>query len=103
MCREELIALKNDTDNKGLLMVSDFWNQVKNKGKWRIRKDLGHREDSPLKAHVDSLSRDLEERNILMSSLSDQLIWVRNTEGKFILKEAKRIFTGFNDQNPDQV
>jgi len=83
-------------------MVSDFWDQVRNNGKWRIWKDLGHSEDSPLKAQADSLAWDLEQRKILVS-LSNQLRWGRNSEGNFNLKEAKRIVTGFNNQNPDQV
>lgn len=48
--KDEFTILKNDTDNKGLLMVSDFWDKVRNNDKWRIWKDLGHNEDSPLKA-----------------------------------------------------
>ena len=48
--RKELTTLKNDIDNKGLRMVSDFWDHVRNNGKWRIWKDLGYKEESPLKA-----------------------------------------------------
>ena len=45
----------------------------------------------------------LGQRKILVSSFSDQLIWGRNTEGNFNLKEAKRMALGFDYQNPDQV
>ena len=58
--REELTSLKNDTNKKGFIMISDFWDQVRNNGKWRIWKDLGYREDNPLKDQVDSLAMDLE-------------------------------------------
>ena len=50
MYKDELEALKNDTNNKSLFMVNDFWDQVRNNRKWRICKDLGHNEESPLKA-----------------------------------------------------
>ena len=103
MFREELTALKNDSDNKGLCMVSDFWDQVRNNGKWRIWKDLGYNEESPLKAQAGSLALALEQRKILVSSSSDQLRWGRNTKGKFNLKEAKQEVMGFNFVNPDQV
>lgn len=84
-------------------MVSDLWNQVRNNSKWRIWRDLGHSEESPLKAHAYSLARDLEQRKILVSSLSDQLKWGRNTEGNFSLKEAKQLVTGLNYKNPNHV
>ena len=87
--REELTALKNDTDNKGLLMVSDLWDQVRNNGKWIIWKDLGYHEESPLKAQAVSLALDLEQKKILVSPSSNQLRWGRNTEGNFNFKEAK--------------
>ena len=60
MFREELTSLKNDTDKKGLLMVSDFWDQVRNNGKWRMWKDLDYNEENTLKAQADSLALDLE-------------------------------------------
>eukprot|EP00253_Pinus_taeda_P033863 PITA_33863 len=31
LCREELANIKNDTENKGLLKVSDFWDQTRYK------------------------------------------------------------------------
>lgn len=99
MFKDELAALKNDIDNKGLVMVSDFWDQVRNNGKWRIWKDLGQSEDSPLKSQADSLAQDLEQRKILVSYLSNQLIWGRNTEGNFNLEEAKRIVTSLTTKN----
>ena len=86
-----LTVFKNDTDNKDLLMVNDFWDQVGNNRKWRIWKDLGHSEESPLKAKANSLVQDLEHRRILVSSLPHQLRWGRNTKGNIILKKAKQI------------
>jgi len=91
--KEELETLKNDTKNKGLLMVNDFWDQVRNNGRWRIWKDLGHSQESPLKGQAYSLSQDLEHRRILVSSLPDQLRWGKKTEGNFNLKEAKQVIT----------
>jgi len=35
LLREDFVDLKNDTDNKGLLWVNDFWDQINNKGKWK--------------------------------------------------------------------
>jgi len=84
-------------------MVNDFWDQVRNNGKWRIWNDLGHSEESPLKALLDSLGQDLEHMKILVSSLHDQVRWGKNTKGNFNLKEAKQVVTGFNYLNPDQV
>ena len=84
-------------------MVSDFWDQVRDNGKWRVWEDLGYSEESPLKAQADSLALDLEQRKIFVSSSSDQLRWGQNTEGTFNLKEAKRMAIGFDYQNPDQV
>jgi len=84
-------------------MVSELWDQVGNNSKWRIWRDLGHNEESPLKAHAYSLAWDLEQRKILVSSLWDQLKWGRDTEGNFSLKEAKQVLTGLNYQNRDQV
>lgn len=54
-------------------MVSDFWDQVRDNGKWKMWKNLGYSEESPLKAQADSLALDLEKRKILVSSSSDQL------------------------------
>lgn len=88
MYNDELVALNNDTDNKGLLMIKYFWDQERNNVKWRAWKDLGHNEESHLRAQADSLTQDLEHRRILVSSLPDQLRW-ENTEGNFNLKEAK--------------
>ena len=101
MYKEELATLKNDTENKGLLMINDFWDQVRNNGKWRTLKDLGYKEESPLKAQANSLAMDLEQRKILVSSSSDQLRWGRNSEGNFNLKEAKRITSRLDIPNPD--
>jgi len=41
--REEITELKNDSDNRGLCMVSDLWDQVRNNDKWRTWKDLAYR------------------------------------------------------------
>ena len=101
--KEGLSALKNDTDNKGLLMVRDFWDQVRDNGKWKMWKNLGYNEERPLKAQADSLALDLEKRKILVSSSSDQLRWGQNTEGRFNLKEAKCKALGFDYANPDRV
>lgn len=80
-------------------MVKDFWNQERNNEKWRTWKDLGHNEESPLRAQADSLTQELEHRRVPVSSLPDQLRWRKNTEGK----EAKQVVIGFNYPNPDQV
>ena len=103
MFREELTDLKNETNNKGLCMVNGFWEQVRNYGKWKIWKDLGYREESPLKAQANSLAMVLEQRKILVSSSSDQLRWGRNTEGNFNLKEAKQIAIGCDYQNSNKA
>lgn len=84
-------------------MVNDFWDQVRNNGRWRIWKDLGHSQESPLKGQAYSLSQDLEHRRILVSSLPDQLRWGKKTEGNFNLKEAKQVITWFNHLNPNHI
>ena len=64
LCREEIANLKDDTDNKGLLRVSDFWDQTIYKDKWRTWKNLGYSEETPLKAQAEALAVILEQRNI---------------------------------------
>lgn len=66
-------GLKNDTDNKVLYLVKDFWDQERNNDKWRTWKDLGYQEENPLKAQANSLAMELEQRRILVSKLLDQL------------------------------
>eukprot|EP00253_Pinus_taeda_P036326 PITA_36326 len=101
--RDELAALKSDTDSKGMVLVKDFWDQGRNNRKWRKWKDLGYSDENPLKTKAKALTQELEHRRILVSSSMDQLIWGKNTGGNFNLKEAKQEVTGFNFVNPDQV
>ena len=84
-------------------MLRDFWDQERNNGKWRNWKDLGHSDESPLKAQADTLTQDIEHRRILVSSSLDQLRWGNNPEGDFKLKEAKLEVAGFNYLDPDHV
>ena len=84
-------------------MVSDFWDHVRDNGKWRMWKDLGYSEESPLKTQANSLALDLEQRKILVSSSSEQLRWGQNTKGTFNLKETKCMALCFDYPNPDQV
>jgi len=56
-----------------------------------------------LKAQAEAFVVILEQRKILTSTLFDQLIWGRNNEGKFNLKEAKRIAIGLEFPNPDKI
>lgn len=77
-------------------MVKDFLDQERNNGKWRKWKDLGHNNESPLKAQVVVLAEGLNHRRTLISSFPDQLRWGKNTEGNFNLKEAKHEIIGFN-------
>eukprot|EP00253_Pinus_taeda_P033643 PITA_33643 len=103
LCREGLDILKNDTDNKGLLRVSDFWDQTRGNGKWRTWRDLVYNEETPLKAQAEALAVSLEQRKILTSTSSDQLRWGSNSEGNFNLKEAKIIAIGLDFPNPDKM
>lgn len=73
MHRNELAALKRDTDNKRLSLLKYFWDQGRDKEKWRKWKDLSYNEESPLKGMVGVLAMDLEQRRILVSSSPDQL------------------------------
>eukprot|EP00253_Pinus_taeda_P003217 PITA_03217 len=101
LLREGFANLKNDTDKKGLLRVSDLWDQERSKGKWRIWKNLVHSDDSPLKAHAEALTTILEQRKILTLADSNQLRWGKSNEGNFNLKEAKLIALGLDFPNPD--
>ena len=87
--RDELVALKSDTNRKNMALVKDFWDQGRNKGKWRKWKDLGYSDENPLKTKAEALNQDLEDRRILVPSSPDQLRWGKNKEEKFNLKEAK--------------
>jgi len=103
LSREELASIQTDTINKGLKKVSDYWDQSKDNGKWRIWKLPDHRELTPLKTQAKALEVILEKRQILTSTSDDQLRWGRNNEGVFNLKEAKRIATGLNLQNTNKT
>lgn len=103
MNRNDLAALKRDNECKGFLVVKDFWNQESNNVKWRKWRDLGYNDESPLRGKPEDLSQDLEHRQILVSSLPDQLRWGKNNEGNFNLKEEKQIVIGFNFVNTEQV
>ena len=103
MLREDFSNLKNDTDTKRLLRVNEFLDQTNSGGKWRIWKEMEYRNNAPLKAQVDALTSILDERNILISYDYDQLRWGNNNEGKFNLKEAKRMALKLNSTKPDWV
>ena len=96
LSREGLDILKDDTVNKGLKKVSDFWDNTRNNDKWRTWKVPVYNEETPLKTQAEALATILEKRKILISTFVDQLIWGRNSEGNHNLKEAKEIATGYN-------
>ena len=89
MHKNELAALKRDTDNKRLSLVKYFWDHGSDKEKERKWKDLSYNEESSLKAMEEVLAMDLESRRILVSSSPDQLRWGKNNEGKYNFEEAK--------------
>lgn len=72
-----------------MVLVKEFWDQGRNNGKWRERKDLGYNDENQLKTKVEALTQELEHRRILFASSTDKLRWGKNTEGNFNLKEAK--------------
>lgn len=84
-------------------MVSDYWDQTRNNGKWRIWKLLDYHELKTLQTQAKALEAILEKRKILTSTSDDQLGWGRNNEGDFNLKEAKGIVTGINFPNIDKT
>lgn len=88
--RDEFVDLKNDKDNKGMVMLKDFWDQERNNGKWREWKDLGYSDENQLKTKAEALTQELEHRRIRVSSSKDQLRWGKDTEGNLNLKEAKQ-------------
>eukprot|EP00253_Pinus_taeda_P035229 PITA_35229 len=79
------------------------WAKEKSYRKWRIWKNLVYSDDSPLKSQAEALKVMLEQRKILKSTSSDQLIWGKNNEGDFNLKEAKQITLGLEFPNLDKV
>jgi len=84
-------------------MVSDFWDQVRNNGKWIIWKILVYSEETPLKAQAEAVAVILEKRKNLISTCTKKLRWARNSEGNFNLKEAKGFSTGHNLPNPVKI
>ena len=71
--------------------------------KWREQKDLGYSDENHLKTKAEALTQELEHRRILVSSSTDQLIWGKNTEGNFNLKEAKCMSLDLDSTKPDWV
>jgi len=53
--KEDLTDLKEDTNTKGLSKVKDFWDETNSIGKWRTWRNFDFRDDSPLKAKVETL------------------------------------------------
>eukprot|EP00253_Pinus_taeda_P004124 PITA_04124 len=100
---EELADIHTDTINKGLRRVSDFWDQSKNNGKWRIWKLLDYSEMGMMHTQAIALNGLLEKRQILTSTLEDQLRWGKNKAILFTLNEAKMIDTGLNFPNTDKT
>jgi len=76
--------------------VSDYWDQSRNNGKWRIWKLLVYNEMKMLKTQAKSLEDILDKRQILTSTSDDQLRWGSNKESILNLKKAKRIATRLN-------
>eukprot|EP00253_Pinus_taeda_P005630 PITA_05630 len=72
LLKEELLGLKQETDNQGMVKVKDFWDNAHNTGKWRIWKRIDGREDSTLNGQVETLRKMIDQRMILI------------TEGKII-------------------
>eukprot|EP00253_Pinus_taeda_P003033 PITA_03033 len=103
LSREGLDILREETVNKGIKKVSEFWDKTKNIGDWRILKIPINSEESPLKTQAETLAKILEKRKILISSSPDQLRWGRSSEGNFNLKEAKQVVTGYNFSNPNNT
>jgi len=54
-----LANLKRDIDNKRISLVKYFWDQGRDKEKWRKWKDLSYNEESHLKAMANVLGMDL--------------------------------------------
>lgn len=59
---EELASIQGDTINKGLIRVSDYWNQLRNNTKWRIWKHQVYNEMNTLKAQAKALEDIMEKR-----------------------------------------
>ena len=55
LLKEDLTDLKEDTNTKGLSKVKDFWDETNSIGKWRTWRNFDFRDDSPLKAKVETL------------------------------------------------
>ena len=77
---EDLASIQTDTISKGLRRVSDFWDQSRNNGKWRIWKLPVYNEMSMLNAQATTLKGLLEKRQILISTSDDQLRWGRTRQ-----------------------
>lgn len=95
--------LKEETETKGLSKVKNFWDQINSIGKWRTWRNFDFRNDNPLKAKAETLMKMIEQRNILMSEGHDQLIWGKNNEGTFNLKEEKLILLELDSHAPDRI
>eukprot|EP00253_Pinus_taeda_P020692 PITA_20692 len=101
--REELADIHIATINKGLRLVHDYWDQSRNNKKWRTWKLSDYNGMGMLHTRVIALKGLLDKRQILTSTLDDQLKGGRNKAGLFNLKEAKRIDSGLNLPNIDKT
>eukprot|EP00253_Pinus_taeda_P002599 PITA_02599 len=100
---EGLDILREETVNKGLKKVSNFWDKIRNGDKCRTWKVPINNEEHPLKTQAKSLAKILEKRKILISTSTYQLRWGRSSEGNFNLKEAKEVVTKYNFSNLDKT
>jgi len=62
LSREGLNIIKDDTLNKGLKRVCDFWYQSREERKWRIWRVPEYNVETPLKAQAKVLEKILEKR-----------------------------------------
>jgi len=103
LLREDFVELKNDINTKGLLRVKDFWDHTSSEGKWRTWKNMEFRDENPLKVKDDALLGMLDQRKMLVLEDHDQRRWGNNNEGTFNLKEAKRLVSELDSNEPDRV
>eukprot|EP00253_Pinus_taeda_P011858 PITA_11858 len=89
--------------NKGLRWVCDYWDQSRNNEKWRTWKLPDYSGMGMLHTQAIALKGLLDKRQILTSTLDDQLRWGKNKAGLFNLKGAKRIDSGLNLPNIDKT
>jgi len=94
--------IHTDTINKVLRKVRDYWDHSRNNEKWRIWKLPDYRERGRMQTQAIALNGILGTRQILTSTLENQLRWGKNNTCIFTLKEAKRIDTKLNYPNIDK-